>query len=182
MYSQIWTHVASGELIEGCTLFTKRKTVIEDDVWLVGSCVVGSGLTLKYRSICLIGSLLTKDTEPSKVYGGAPAKCIESMDPWKPVSLNEKLEMMHQWSIQFVEQSKENIDLVFDPERHFIKIIHNDRRESLYIGTEIENAKLDNSITYFNLQDKTYTKRLTRLERQFYKFIYGHKARFLPKK
>jgi len=182
MYSQIWTHVASGELIEGCTLFAKRKTVIEDDVWLVGSCVVGSGLTLKYRSICLIGSLLTKDTEPTKVYGGAPAKLIESMDPWKPVSLNEKFEMMHQWSVQFVEHSNENVDLVFDPEKHFIKIIHNDRRESLYIGTEIKNIKLDNSITYFNLQDKTYTKRLTHLERKFYKFIYGHKARFLPKK
>ena len=25
MYSQIWTHVASGEQIEGCTFFSKRK-------------------------------------------------------------------------------------------------------------------------------------------------------------
>lgn len=45
MYSEIWTQVASGEQIEGCTLYSKRKTTIEeDDVCLIGSCVVSPGL------------------------------------------------------------------------------------------------------------------------------------------
>jgi carbonic anhydrase/acetyltransferase-like protein (isoleucine patch superfamily) len=38
MYSQIWTHVAAGELIEGCKLFSAKPTHIKRDAWLVGSC------------------------------------------------------------------------------------------------------------------------------------------------
>ena len=83
MYSQIWTHVASGELIEGCTLFGKRETIINDDVWLVGSCVVSSGVNLGRKSIFLIGSNVTKNTEEEKVYAGNPAKLMEKLNFYK---------------------------------------------------------------------------------------------------
>jgi acetyltransferase-like isoleucine patch superfamily enzyme len=103
MYSQIWTHVASGELIEGCTLFAMRPTEIDDEVWLVGSCIVGSGIKLGRRSTCLIGSLLTKDTEPGKVYGGSPAKLMEKISFWKEVTPDQKMEMMLDWVKQFAD-------------------------------------------------------------------------------
>lgn len=74
MYSQIWTHVASGEQIEGCILYAKRKTIINDDVWLVGSCVVGSGIVLGKRSTALINSVITKDTLPDRAYSGSQPK------------------------------------------------------------------------------------------------------------
>lgn len=75
MYSQVWTHVASGEQIEGCTLYSKRETIIEDDVWLVGSCIVGSEvLSWIGEGVALINSVLTKDTLPDRAYAGKSCK------------------------------------------------------------------------------------------------------------
>ena len=102
MYSQIWTHVASGEQIEGCTLFAQRETIIEDDVWLVGSCVVGSGIKLSRRSIALINSVLTKDTLPDRAYAGSPAKLIENAQFYVPKTLDEKFIMLKNWLEEFV--------------------------------------------------------------------------------
>ena len=53
MYSQIWTHVASGELIEGCTLFGKRETIINDDVANMSrDPPVQRPLSRAYLSVC----------------------------------------------------------------------------------------------------------------------------------
>jgi acetyltransferase-like isoleucine patch superfamily enzyme len=182
MYSQIWTHVASGELIEGCSLFAMRPTHIEDEVWLVGSCIVGSGLRLRRRSICMIGSVLTKDTDAGKVYGGTPAKQMEKLNFWKKVSLHEKMQMMHAWAKQFVEQSAEGVDLVYQSESKMLHVIHQARQERLVFCTNIGEISdiTDNKTTYFDLRSKKYTKRLTQLEREFYQYIYDHKARFIP--
>lgn len=180
MKSQIWTHVASGELIEGCTLFAMRPTYIEDDVWLVGSCIVGSGLRVRRRTICLIGSVITKDTDVGKVYGGIPAKQLDNLNFWKKVSLNEKMAMMHRWVAEFVQQTVENIEVVYRKSDNIIDVIHQERKERLSIGIGYNKISSDPSITYFDLENKTYSKRLTWLEREFYKFIYNHKARFLP--
>lgn len=180
MYSQIWTHVASGELIEGCTLYAVRPTYIEDDVWLVGSCTVGSGLRLGRRSICMIGSLLTKNTEPGKVYGGSPAKLMEKLNFWKEISLDEKLEMMLAWIKDFVEKSDGKITFVYMPDSKTIQVDHNVRGERLIFRLDRNREIFDKSTTYFDLKSKTYTKRLTELERNFYRYIYNHKARFIP--
>ena len=180
MYSQIWTHVASGELIEGCTLFAMRPTRIEDDVWLVGSCIVGSGLKLGRRSICLIGSLLTKDTEPGKVYGGVPARVLERLSFWKEVSPAEKMQMMLGWAEDFAQESQDGVTVVRLPDSGLIRVTDARRCEHLLFGVDVAPESLDSSTTYFDLASKTYTKRLTHLEREFYRYIYGHKARFLP--
>jgi acetyltransferase-like isoleucine patch superfamily enzyme len=180
MYSQIWTHVASGELIEGCTLYAMRSTYIEDEVWLVGSCIVGSGLRIGRRSICLIGSLLTKDIEPARVYGGSPARLLEKLNFWKEVSLDEKLEMMLGWVKQFVEQSDGNMSFAYMPDSKTIRVTQNVLGEQLVFGIGESRGAFDKTTTYFDLKHKTYTKRLTELERSFYRYIYDHKARFIP--
>ena len=180
MYSQIWTHVGSGELIEGCTLFSTRPTYIEDEVWLVGSCIVGSGLRLGYRSVCLIGSNLTKNTEPLKVYAGVPAKSLDKLNFWRAVTLNEKFEMMNKWVKQFIEQMDEEIIYSYDPKDNIIKIHNNESNEHLIIGVNMDINSFDKNTTYFDLKNKTYTKRLTDLERKFYKYIFDHKSRFIP--
>jgi len=182
MYSQIWSHVASGELIEGCTLYAMSPTYIEDEVWLVGSCIVSSGLRLGRRSICMTGSVLVKDTEYSKVYGGTPAKQLEKLSYWKKVSLHEKMQMMLTWARQFVEQSGDDIELTYQSESNMIQLTHKARKEMLVIGMNKNIDIAEKSMTYFNLKNKTYTKQLTQLEREFYKFIYDHKARFVPSK
>lgn len=181
MYSQIWTHVASGELIEGCTLFSAQQTSIEDDVWLVGSCIVSSGLTLAFRSIFLIGSVITKSTEPCKVYGGVPAELLEKLNYWKEVTVDEKVKMMCIWVKQFAEQTNEDISYVCNKsDAELIRITHNTRNEHLVFGVDVNLDTFNPTITYFDLKAKTYTKRLSYLERKFYQYIYNHKARFIP--
>ena len=180
MYSQVWTHAASGELLEGCTLFVERPTYLEDDAWLFASCIVASGLRIRRRSICLAGSNLTKDTEPGKVYGGSPAKHLKSLNFWREVSLSDKTEMMLNWARQFAEESEENIEVVYHSESGRIELTNRVRQEQLIISGDEPTNPGCQSTTYFNLATKTYTKRLTLLERQFYKYLFGHKARFIP--
>lgn len=176
MNSQLWTHVASGELIEGCTLFAFRPTVIEDDVWLVGSCIVGSGLKLSYRSICLIGSVLTKDTEPEGVYAGAPARRLPNLNFWHPPSLSEKLKMMRIWVNEFCQGSS---SLKVTERSGEIRIRSDQMAGEIVIATSFPDSPAAGT-THFDLSSKRYTKRLTELERAFYHFIFDHKARFIP--
>lgn len=177
MYSQIWTHVASGELIEGCTLFAKRETIIEDDVWLVGSCVVGSGIRLGYRSIALINSVLTKDTLANRVYAGSPAKIMEKANFYQPISLDEKFEMLATWIKEFVALQEEPIDLVVELDHITIKA-SNSKESVIFFKTKPK--ELQNSQSAFFLSDKTYIKTNTELQRKVYKYLYNNKARFLP--
>lgn len=176
MYSQIWTHVASGELIEGCNLFAKRETIIEDDVWLVGSCVVSSGLTLGKRSTALINSVLTKNTEPDKAYAGSPAKLMENVNFYNPISLDEKFNMLIIWLNQFVKINNNTILKQHDNEIVlFDKVNLNE-----VIFTKEKNITNKQNKSIFCLVDKTYIKTNNQLEREIYKFLYGNKARFTP--
>jgi len=176
MYSQIWTHVASGELIEGCTLYGMKKTTIEDDVWLVGSCMVSSGITLGEKGICLSGSNITKDTLSNSVYSGSPAKIMEKLNFYKPISTIEKLNLMLKWVENYCSF---NNNVTFSKTDDTIILYINDTSERLiFICEEIKQNKKDT--TYFSLKTKHYTKQLTSLERDFYRFIYGYKARFIP--
>lgn len=176
MYSQIWTHVASGELIEGCTLFGQRKTFICDDVWLVGSCLVSSGVTIGKKCIVLSGSNVTKNLEESKVYAGNPAKLMDKLNFYNPVTLIQKFQMMENWSKEFIDK---NSDLEMELTEDYIKIENLDNSEHIYIVKEDIGSFTKNS-TVFNISSKKYNKRLTALERKFYKFIYNYKARFIP--
>lgn len=178
MYSQIWTHVASGEQIEGCILYAKRKTVIENNVWLVGSCVVGSGITLGEKSTYLINSVVTKDTEANRVYSGAPAKLMEKANFYKNVSLVDKFDMLFNWACEY---ASENIDVVIKRNGNEEIEITNSENEKLYFISEIDNFQYDRPLTtVFNMKDKTFEKKYTSLERSFYSFIYNNKARFTP--
>ena len=175
MYSQIWTHVASGELIEGCTLFGTRETIINDDVWLVGSCVVSSGVTLGRKSIYLIGSNVTKSTEEDKVYAGNPAKIMEKLNFYKPISIDEKYLMMLKWSKDFVVINDGYVVSEMDDSFEIV-----DNKSDYKIRVE-KNSEFSYSdlVTVYDLSRKVYNKTLSELERKFYKYIYNHKARFL---
>lgn len=176
MYSQIWTHVASGELIEGCQLFGENPTTIEDDVWLVGSCTVSSGINLGEKGIFLTGSNITKSTEPNLVYAGSPAKLMQKLNFYKPVTLNEKFEMMLNWVEKF---TKENPDFYFTSSTTTIRIFSKDNPYEIIISKE-EIIDMGPNISFFSLSSKKFTKRLSPIERAFYKSIFGYKARFLP--
>lgn len=172
MYSQIWTHVASGEQIEGCILFAKRATVINDDVWLVGSCVVGSGITMGRRSTALINSVITKDTIEDGAYAGSPAKHMEKAQFYLPKTIDEKFEMLTNWIEDFTQLNKDysfnivNDEIILegkDEISKFSKSNNNQEKGTFYLG------------------DKTFNKTNSALERLVYKFLYNNKARFLPR-
>jgi acetyltransferase-like isoleucine patch superfamily enzyme len=177
MYSQIWTHVASGEQIEGCILYSKRKTIINDDVWLVGSCVVGSGIVLGKRSTALINSVITKDTLPDKAYSGSPAKIMEHVNFYLPKTIDEKFDMVKLWLHEFVELNEEIFTLEVDKSE---LILFNLKENQNVIFTKSETKSLDLSQSIFYLFDKTFNKTNSITERAIYKFLYNNKARFTP--
>lgn len=174
MYSQIWTHVASGERIEGCTLFAKRKTVINDDVWLVGSCIVGSGIQLGKRSVILINSLITKDTLPNSTYSGSPAKIMEGLNFYKPISIDQKFALLKSWLIKFC--NKNSVSLINEEDE--IKI-HSSQSKQEVIFTK-KNTEYSPDKSVFFLNNKTYQKTNSELEREVYSYLYGNMARFTP--
>lgn len=177
MYSQIWTHVASGEQIEGCTLYSKRETIIEDDVWLVGSCIVGSGLKLGWRSIALINSVLTKDTLPNSAYAGSPAKLMEKAQFYVEKSLDEKFELLSGWLNDFVSINN-NLTLKEIDSLYLLLENSETKEKVLFFKEKSEENKECGSKFY--LENKTFFKTNSLLERQVYKYLYNNKARFLP--
>jgi acetyltransferase-like isoleucine patch superfamily enzyme len=97
MYSQIWSHVAAGEQIEGCTLFGERPVHIESDVWLVGTCIVASGVTLGRRTVALIGSNITKSFPENTVLAGTPATPKPGLSFYQNVTSDEKWNLLRKW-------------------------------------------------------------------------------------
>jgi len=179
MYSQIWSHVASGELIEGCTLFAFRPTVIEDDVWLVGSCTVSSGVRIAKRTIALSQSNITKDTSPNTVYAGCPAVQKEKFCFYRDIAIHEKARMILEWVEEFARRdARYRVEVEGDGSR--IKLLDSEENSTLVFGANGEGVPLESAETFFDLERKTYTKRNTELERNFYRSIYGNRARFLP--
>lgn len=177
MYSQIWTHVASGEQIEGCTLYAMRPTVIKDEVWLVGSCSVGSGVTIGFRSICMAGSNVTKNVEDFGVYGGVPAKKLEKLSFWKPISLDEKMILMHRWVKEFAS-GREDIVVELDDENTITMLSKTTNEKIAVVKKMPDNPQ--KGVTYFDVGLKKYTKNLSSIEIDFYRSIFGNRARFLP--
>jgi acetyltransferase-like isoleucine patch superfamily enzyme len=179
MYSQIWTHVASGEQMEGCTLFAKRKTIIHDDVWLVGSCVVSSGIELGRRSTALINSVITKNTLADSAYAGSPAKIMENVKFYLPKTLDEKFDMLKVWIEEFVVINAKEFKVESDENE---LILSNLKENQTVIFTKGNDKLSDLSQSIFYLSDKTFNKTNSVTERMIYKFLYGNKARFLPLK
>ncbi|MBC9910593.1 hypothetical protein [Chitinophaga varians] len=176
MYSQVWSHVASGEQLEGCLLHSTGHTVIENDVWLVGSCIVASGVTIRERTICMTTSFIQKNTDAHSTYSGNPAKKQEKLKLWYKPTMAEKLGMMKKWSHEFVGL---NPDIRLEEEDGILRLT-NTLGEVVIIGCADTLPELSAGQSYFSLATKNYTKSLSQLERKFYKYIYNNKARFLP--
>lgn len=183
MYSQIWSHVAAGEQIEGCTLFGERPVVIENDVWLVGSCIVASGVTIGARTVALIGSNITKSWPENMVIAGSPA-AAKTLSFYKDVSLEEKFAMLQDWLDDIVGTIPECNRLAVP-----------DGAEQIFFGdgasaspsfifakrTHVADAlRLQYpDATVCCVEDKRYEKKFTRLEPLILKPLAGNKARFL---
>jgi acetyltransferase-like isoleucine patch superfamily enzyme/antitoxin (DNA-binding transcriptional repressor) of toxin-antitoxin stability system len=181
MYSQLWSHVAAGEQIEGCTLFGTRPVAIEDDVWLVGSCIVASGVTIGRRTIALIGSNITKSWPAQSVIAGSPATAKPGLSFYRDVSLNEQWSMLSDWLAAIAEG--QSLQLTRTDGAVRLSPIDERNVETIVFARSVECAEkaLVNlpTATVCCVETKTYFKRLTGLEHAVLKALGSNKARFV---
>lgn len=153
-YSQLWTHIKHGDILEGCRFNSTKSMIIEDDVWFVGHCIV-SPIVAKKKSMAMVGSVITKDMEENHIYGGSPARDLTEKlgNQFGIISINQKLELMEQKLNHFKEEHPEyNVD------------------EYLQIVIEFPYQKIE-GISYFNVTDRTYIKTGSDIEIVFMSFL-----------
>lgn len=181
MYSQIWSHVGAGEQFEGCTLKSENPVQIEDEVWLVGSCIVSSGVSVGRRTIALIGSNITKSVGSEVVVAGSPAQVKSGLNFYEKISFLEKVELLHAWLAEFkdvqcpqavIERTNEIIVFRFSKSEAVLFFLNSD----LYL-TYLGKKKVHE--TCVDLPKKKYTKSLSLLEEKLFKFLSDNKVRFL---
>jgi len=179
MYSQIWTHVAAGERIEGCRLFGEKPTIIEKDVWLVGSCTVGSGVTIGEKVICMNGSNVTKSIPANTTAMGVPAQVREGLNFYKVPTLEKKFMMMAEWIKEFAAQrgmaqtiADDQITIESDQEQ---LLICKDSRTFNHLL-----AKYADTIPVLCIETKAYRVTYSVIEEALIRWLAGNKARFYP--
>ena len=179
--SQLWTHVASGELLEGCTLFGSSPVTLEDNVWLVGGAVISPGLTLRRNSVIMTGAVLTRSTEPFHTYAGVPAVDITAkLDAWRVVAPDEKWRLLGSYIEEFLadrpaHRDRVRLDVDYSPRPGDGGALVFCREVSRW------DDALAAAASVYDLATKTYVKRRTSLEREWMKFAVGHRARFTPR-
>lgn len=159
-YSQLWTHIKFGDVLEGCRFNNTKPMLIDDDVWFVGHCIV-SPIHAKSKSMAMVGSVITKDMEVNTIYGGSPAK-----------SLSEKL------GPQFYERTYLEKLKMFDEKLkswNFYKV-YGDKIKAV----QNYNFEFQDGTIYFNLTNRTYTKKGLEFEFDFMKYLLPD-FKFTPK-
>lgn len=152
-YSQLWSHIRYGDPLEGCNYESNSPLTVGKDVWFVGHCIV-SPINAADKSMALVGSVVTKDMEENHIYGGSPAKDLTNkiQPQFSPRTIQEKRMIMSKF-----ECSSD------------IKII-----EDWSEASDLE------SISYFNIVDRTYNKRQTINEIRFMKELQSNLIKFTP--
>ena len=158
-HSQLWSHIKYGDTLEGCRFLSESPLTIGNDVWFVGHCIV-SPITAEDKSMALIGSVVTKTMKYNEIYAGSPAKSVSDKMgfQFKNISSEEKKSKMQE----------------------LLKIWGGDISR-IKIVTSIEEIEYDNlDITYFNVSDRSYTKRGNENEINLMRYLLPAKAKFIP--
>lgn len=159
-HSQIWSHIKYGDTLEGCRFLTEKPMIIGNDVWFVGHCIV-SPIIAKDKSMAMVGSVITKDMDFNHIYAGSPAKSISDKVgfQFEEVSLetkyNKMINYLNEWNL-------------------------NKNNSIIIVKSKEEMDFSNNKVSYFNVAERTYTKRRTELEMNFMKFLLPAKAKFVP--
>lgn len=159
-YSQLWTHIAYGDVMAGCRFESAKPMTIGKDVWFVGHCIV-SPITAGDGSMALVGSVVTRDMEANHVYAGAPSKDVtDKVGPqFAPVTNEQKLEYMRK---RLAEFRAVRPDVAPDE-----------------LGLAIGGQVAVPGRTVFDVADRTYNKTRSRAEVAFMRFLLPQ-AKFTP--
>jgi acetyltransferase-like isoleucine patch superfamily enzyme len=158
-HSQLWSHIKYGDTLEGCRFLTEKPLIVGNDVWFVGHCIV-SPIIAEDKSMAMVGSVVTKDMKFNEIYAGSPAKSLSDKIGFQfnEVSIQDKLTKMNLYLKEWDSNSK-SIKIVTD-------------------YSEIDFNSED--ITYFNVSDRTYSKRGSSDEISFMKFLLPARGKFIP--
>ncbi|MFZ5979595.1 MAG: hypothetical protein ACOYVF_03090 [Candidatus Zixiibacteriota bacterium] len=177
----IWTHVESGELLEGCNFYGRSPVTIEDNVWLTGCNIsVSPGVTLRNGSIILHGSVVTRSTEPRHCYSGVPAVDVtDKLKPYHEITYDEKFERLKRYAEEFYDARPEYRGRVIFVNR-FPDAFSQRNEEVLIIAKSGAVKDYGGRVSSFALESKQYTKKRTELEEAYIRFHLGARARFIP--
>lgn len=179
MYSQIWSHIAAGEQIEGCKFFSADPVEICDDVWLVGSCTVGSGVTIGRRAVCLSGSNVTRSVPENVLVAGMPAKVKEGIQAYAAITLDQKFALMLPWIEEFCAAAAgEFFVSAAGPE--LLEIGSRDSGSMRVFKYTADYLGFDAPVgtSAICIENKKYSKNFTPIEGRLLRFLSGNKARF----
>jgi acetyltransferase-like isoleucine patch superfamily enzyme len=156
-HSQLWTHMVFGDTLQGCRFHSREPLTIEDEAWLGGNCLVSPG-HIGARCLVLQGSVVTRDLAADRSYAGVPAEDVtQKIGP------------------QFEDRPLD--ERVADLEGRLRDFGHGGSFEVVTGAEQIPSGRRD--VTYFNVADRTYTKRGTELEAHCIRHLLPE-AKFLP--
>lgn len=165
-YSQLWSHIRHGDVLQGCRFNSAKPLVIEDDVWFVGHCIV-SPIVARRRSMAMVGSVVTRDMEENHVYAGVPAKDVtDKIGPqFAEVPLEEKYQKM---------LAKADAFYAVHPE-------YGDREIRVVRSLGGPESHDPGGATIFDVESRTYNRRRTAQEFAFMKFLLDDLTKFFPR-
>jgi acetyltransferase-like isoleucine patch superfamily enzyme len=107
-YSNLWTHFRAGDVMQGCRFASEKPLIVGDDVWIGVQCSIAP-VTVHKRALILAGSVVTRDVEENRVYGGNTARDLtEKMGPqFEEVSVEEKFALLKDKLIDFEAKWRE---------------------------------------------------------------------------
>lgn len=159
-YSQLWSHVRHGDQLIGNRYFSFGTLRIEDDVWFVGHCVV-SPIHAARQSMALVGSVVTRNMDENRIYGGSPAKDLTDKlgAPYNQTSIDYRIRYMRQKWNEFCNSNS-------DVPENLLHLTDD--------GFENVEGKLE-----FDVSSRMYVKRRNPFEVRFMKFLLPE-AKFIP--
>lgn len=162
--SQLWTHMKYGDVMAGCRFHSNGPLAIEEDVWLVGHCLV-SPVQIGARSLAMLGSVVTRDMKADHCYAGAPARDVSEKfgTQFAPSSWQQRLEYMES-RLEELSRRPELAGLTGS-----VRLVS--RREDM--------AGSDKDVTVFNVADRSYTKCGSELEYRLMRALLPD-AKFTP--
>lgn len=163
--SALYTHIRHGDILEGCNYERNGELIVGNDVWFAGNCLVNP-VRAADKSMALLGSVIVHNMKKNRIYMGNPAEDLTKkyrLTPWREVNVLEKEKGMLSLIEDYCVQNK--------VDNNSLKVVLE------YPSLDV----MDDDITYYNVSDRTYTKRNSELEVGFNKEIFKYKAKFLPK-
>jgi len=162
MGSSLYSHIRQGDITEGCRFDRNKQLILGDDVWFVGMCLV-SPIVAHDKSMAMLGSVITKDMEANSIYGGNPAidLTLKLGSQFEDRTIEQKIESFSEHLTEYIK--------TYNPSELNVKAV-----------TEYPDHILD-TVTYYNLSDRTYTKTNNDAEVAFNKWLFKYKSKFIPR-